>query len=591
LKISSIEDLKKVKESGIKSLYPKKPKFRFGAASCGSGAGIEATRNAMDDARIPEKIGRSSTVGCIGACYAEPLVELYIPRKGRILFKNVGVEEGKEIINAAAKGKIKKKKVFCKIENEYCVINDEKRELSEFPLTDEIESPFEEGYLDEILKKIPEISELDYFKNQEKIVLRNAGYINPENIEEYIARSGYETLFKAFQMDPEEIIKEVSNSKLRGRGGAGFPIGRKWKLCKDSEGENKYVISNGDEGDPGAYMDRVVLESDPHSMIEGMIIGAYTIGANEGFIFIRNEYPKAVKRLENAIEQAEKHGILGKNILGSNFDFKIEISRGGGAFVCGEETALMSAIEGRLPTPRPKPPYPTESGLWGQPTLINNVKSWANIPVILSRGSNFLAGLGTERSGGTKVFSLVGDVRRRGLIEVRMGTSLEDIIVGIGDAKTEEVKAVQTGGPSGGFIPTDFFDTPLDYETLTELGSIMGSGGLVVAGENTCMVDMALYFLNFTLSESCGQCTPCREGLERMRDILADITEGDAEIKDLELLRKLADYIEDASLCGLGKTAPRPVLTTLDHFEEEYREHVEEKTCRAGVCDFGGDRE
>ncbi|KXA97841.1 hypothetical protein AKJ38_00060 [candidate division MSBL1 archaeon SCGC-AAA259I14] len=553
------------------------------------GAGVEATRKAMDDARAPEKIGRSSIVGCIGACYAEPLVELYIPRKARILYKNVQPEEGEEIMNAAAEGLIKEDKVFCKIEEEYHIIDDEKTPLEDYPTSSEIKSPFDEDYLDELLEKSPSINDLEYFNEQEKIVLRNTGYIDPENIEEYIARNGYKTLYNALEMDPDDIIEKVSKSKLRGRGGAGFPTGRKWRLGKEAEGEKKYVISNGDEGDPGAYMDRVVLESDPHSMIEGMIIGAYTIGADEGFIFVRNEYPKAVERLEVAVEQAEEYGILGENIMGSDFNFAITISRGGGAFVCGEETALMSAIEGRLPTPKPRPPYPTESGLWGKPTLINNVKTWANIPVILNRGWKFLSQIGTKKSGGTKVFSLVGDVRRRGLIEVRMGTLLREIVEGIGDADLDEVKAVQTGGPSGGFIPTKYFDTPLDYETLNELGSIMGSGGLVVADKNTCMVDMAKYFLDFTLSESCGQCNPCREGLERMLEILNRITNGKSEEGDIELLRKLSEYVKDTSLCALGGTAPNPVLSTLDNFEEEYREHVEDKFCRAGVCDLGGD--
>lgn len=591
MKIRSKEDLDELKEKGLKSIYPDKPRFRFGVASCGLGAGAAATKEAMEDARVPEEIGRHSIVGCIGACYAEPLVELYVPKFPKILFRNVGGEKGKEIMEAAAKGEIKEDYVFCKIKDEYSLITDKSKGFGSFHSSDEIESPFDEGYLKEILDKIPAIEDLDYYSMQRKVVLRNSGYINPENIDEYIARDGYHTLYDSLQMEPDSIIEEVKKSKLRGRGGAGFPTGKKWGLAEKEESDVKYVISNGDEGDPGAYMDRVVLESDPHSMIEGMVIGAYVIGAKEGFIFVRNEYPKAVERLERAVEQAEDYGILGNDIAGSGFDFEITINRGGGAFVCGEETALMSAIEGKLPNPKPRPPYPTESGLWGQPTVINNVKTWANIPVILSRGSEFLSGMGTERSGGTKVFSLVGDVERRGLIEVKLGTTLEDIVLGIGNVESEDVKAVQTGGPSGGFIPTRYLDIPLDYETLTELGSIMGSGGLVVSGEDSCMVDMAKYFLNFTLSESCGQCTPCREGLERMRDILVDITEGEAEKDDLELLRELAEYVEDASLCGLGRTAPRPVLTTMDHFGEEYREHVEDKECRAGVCDFGDGEE
>ncbi|KXA90968.1 NADH dehydrogenase, partial [candidate division MSBL1 archaeon SCGC-AAA259A05] len=317
-------------------------------------------------------------------------------------------------------------------------------------------------------------------------------------------------------------------------------------------------------------------------------IGAYAIGADEGFIFVRNEYPKAVERLELAVEQARNYGLLGDDIMNSGFSFDVDIHKGGGAFVCGEETALMSAIEGKMPNPRPRPPYPTESGLWGKPTVINNVKSWANIPVIIKRGGKYLFEMGTKRSGGTKVFSLVGDVRRRGLIEVKLGTYLEEIVIDIGNANKEEIKAVQTGGPSGGFIPAKHLGIPLDYETLTELGSIMGSGGLVVSDKNSCMVDMARYFLDFTLSESCGQCTPCREGLERMLEILDRITQGRSEEGDIRLLRELSEYVKDASLCALGGTAPNPVLSTLDNFEEEYREHVEEKRCRSGVCDLSG---
>ncbi len=591
MEIKNQTDLEEIAKAGEELIFPKKPKFRFGAASCGLGAGAQAAMDSVEDARIPEKVGRSSIVGCIGACYAEPLVELYIPRRARILYRNVTPEKGQEIMKKAAAGKIKEDYVFCKIEDEYSLIEDKNRNLSDFPREGEIESPFDKDYLDNTLEKFPSIGDLDYFNKQKKVVLRNTGYINPEKIKEYISRGGYSALLKALQMNPDKIINKVSKSNLRGRGGAGFPTGKKWELAKEVEEDTKYIISNGDEGDPGAYMDRVVLESDPHSMIEGMIIGGYTINAEKGYIFVRNEYPKAVERLEVALEQAQKYGILGNNIMDSGFDFDIEISKGGGAFVCGEETALMSAIEGKLPTPKPRPPYPTEAGLWGKPTIINNVKSWANIPAIINRGAEFLADMGTEKSGGTKVFSLVGNVDRRGLIEVKLGTILKEIVADIGNADLEDIKAVQTGGPSGGFIPTQFLDIPLDYETLTDLGTIMGSGGLVVNDEDTCMVDMAKYFLDFTMSESCGQCTPCREGLERMYDILVNITEGNASMDDLNLLRELASYIEDASLCGLGKTAPRPILTTLDHFGEEYKEHVEEEYCRAGVCEFGGEDE
>lgn len=586
MKVEDLEDLERLKDKGVNFLFPQKPRFRFGVASCGLGAGAAATKEAMEEVREGEKIGRHSIVGCIGACYAEPLVELYIPHCAKILYDNVNPEKGKEIMEAAADGRILEDDAFCKIEEEFSIITGDRKDMRNLPPSEDVQSHFDEDYLDDVLEKVPPIDDLEFFKNQKKVVLRNTGYLNPEKIEEYIARGGYYSLHQAFQMDKDSIIGEVSKSKLRGRGGAGFPTGRKWKLAKENGEEPIYIISNGDEGDPGAYMDRVVLESDPHSMLEGMIIGAYAIGAEKGFVFVRNEYPKAVERLEIALEQARKYGLLGGDIMGSGFDFDIEISRGGGAFVCGEETALMSAIEGKLPTPNPRPPYPTDSGLWGKPTVINNVKTWANVPVVVARGGEFPAGIGTENSGGTKVFSLVGDVERRGLIEVKLGTTLKKIVVGVGNANMEEVKAVQTGGPSGGFIPAEALDTPLDYETLSELGSIMGSGGLMVADEHACMVDMARYFLDFTLDESCGKCTPCREGLERMLDILNRITTGQGEEEDINLLREISNYVKDASLCALGGTAPNPILSTLDNFGVEYEEHVKEKKCRAGVCEM-----
>lgn len=591
MKIKNLEDLEKVKENGLRSLFPTKPKFRVGMATCGLGAGAMATFDAINEGR-KEKSILVSKVGCIGACYAEPLVELYIPGYPKILYNNVHPEEGRELVDAVASGEVEKKYAFCKIESEDLAITEEKMDLRELQSSKKAKTPIEKERIAKSLEKIPSLNELEFFKKQKKIVMRNCGFLDPENIEEYIAKGGYLALHKALQMEPNSIIEEVSKSRLRGRGGAGFSTGRKWKLARDAESDEKYVVANGDEGDPGAYMDRVVLESDPHSMLEGVIIGAYAVGANEGFVFVRNEYPKAVERIDTAIQQAKEYGLLGDDILGSDFDFSININRGGGAFVCGEETALMASIEGKMPNPRPRPPYPTESGLWGKPTCINNVKTWANIPFIVMRGGDFFSTMGTKRSGGTKVFSLVGDVERRGLIEVELGTTIKEIVLDISSSNLNEIKAVQTGGPSGGFIPTKFLDPPLDYETLTELGSIMGSGGLVVFDKNTCMVDMARYFLDFTMDESCGQCTAGREGIERMLEILIKITKGGAEKKDLVLLKELAMYVEKASLCGLGKTAPRPVLTTLEHFGEEYKEHIEERKCRAGVCDLsdgGGD--
>ncbi|MCX7974315.1 MAG: NADH-quinone oxidoreductase subunit NuoF [Candidatus Aminicenantes bacterium] len=436
---------------------------------------------------------------------------------------------------------------------------------------------------------VPVLSEINFFKKQVLVALRNRGLIDPEKIEDYIARDGYKALVKALtQMTPEEIIHEVTISGLRGRGGAGFPTGLKWQLVRNaiSPDNEKYLVCNGDEGDPGAFMDRSILEADPHSVIEGMLIGAKAIGATQGFIYVRNEYPLAVKRILIALDQARYYGLLGHDILGTGFDFDIRVVRGAGAFVCGEETALLASIEGRLGEPRPRPPYPAEKGLWGKPTCINNVETWANIPVIIDRGGKWFASIGTATSKGTKVFSIVGKINNTGLVEVPMGITLREIIYDIGGGIPggKKFKAVQTGGPSGGCIPAELINLPIDYESLTAAGSMMGSGGMVVMDEDTCMVDVARYFLSFTQDESCGKCTPCREGTKAMLDILTRITEGKGTEEDLGLLEELADTIKEASLCGLGKTAPNPVLTTLRYFRDEYIAHIQDKKCPAHVC-------
>ncbi|UCF78781.1 MAG: NADH-quinone oxidoreductase subunit NuoF [Candidatus Eiseniibacteriota bacterium] len=437
---------------------------------------------------------------------------------------------------------------------------------------------------------IPVLSDIDFFKGQVLIALRNRGLIDPEKIEEYIARDGYTAMAKALnEMTPEGIIEEIKKSGLRGRGGAGFPTGVKWEYVRNAPSTNggvKYLVCNGDEGDPGAFMDRSILEADPHSVIEGMVIGAKAIGASEGFVYVRNEYPLALSRLNLALKQAREYGLLGKDILGSGFNFDIKVHRGAGAFVCGEETALLHSLEGRLGEPRPRPPYPAEKGLRDQPTCINNVETWANVPVIISRGANWYSSIGTKTSKGTKVFSLVGKINNTGLVEVPMGISLKEIIYNIGGGIPEgkEFKAVQTGGPSGGCIPKEKIDLPIDFESLTEAGSMMGSGGMVVMDEDTCMVDVARYFLSFTQDESCGKCTPCREGTKAMLSILTRITEGKGTEGDLVLLRDLAESIKDSALCGLGNTAPNPVLTTMQYFMEEYETHIKDKKCPARVC-------
>ena len=436
-------------------------------------------------------------------------------------------------------------------------------------------------------KPIPKMVDIDFFKYQRLVVLKNRGRIDPEKIEEYIAFDGYAGLAKALtSMTPEEIIKEIKISGLRGRGGAGFPTGLKWESCRNTPGKVKYLICNADEGDPGAYMDRSILEADPHAVLEGMIIGAKAIGARKGFIYVRDEYPLAVERIKIAIAQATAYGLLGKDILGKGFDFDVEVIRGGGAFVCGEETALMASIEGRVGRPRTRPPFPSEKGLWGKPTNNNNVETWANVPIIILRGGAWFSTLGTEKSKGTKVFSLVGKINNSGLVEVPMGIPLRDIVykIGGGIPGGKKFKAVQSGGPSGGCIPESLLDLPVDYEELTKAGAIMGSGGLIVMDEDTCMVDVALYFVSFLAEESCGKCVPCRVGLQRMKEMLTAITEGRSQLKDIARLEALAKVIQEGSLCGLGRTAPNPVLTTLRYFRSEYEAHIQQKKCPAHVC-------
>jgi NADH:ubiquinone oxidoreductase subunit F (NADH-binding)/(2Fe-2S) ferredoxin/Pyruvate/2-oxoacid:ferredoxin oxidoreductase delta subunit len=434
---------------------------------------------------------------------------------------------------------------------------------------------------------IPKMKDIEFFKHQRLIVLRNRGRIDPEKVEEYIAFDGYEALAKALtEMAPEDIIKEVTDSGLRGRGGAGFPTGRKWAAGRAAKGSPKYLICNGDEGDPGAFMDRSVLEADPHAVLEGMIIGAKAVGAEKGFIYIRHEYPLALKRMAIAIDQAKENGLIGEDILGTGFAFDLEIVQGAGAFVSGEETALIASVEGRIGMPRQRPPYPANKGLWGKPTVINNVETWATVPNIVLRGAKWFSGLGTKTSKGTKIFSLVGKINNTGLVEVPMGITLRDIVYGIGGGIPggRDFKAVQIGGPSGGCLPAKLLDLPVDYESLTEAGAMMGSGGMIVMDDQTCMVDIAKYFLNFLRDESCGRCVSCREGTQRMWEIVKKITEGKGTEEDLAVLEDVAQACKDASLCALGQTAANPVLSTLRHFRHEFESHILDKRCPAGVC-------
>jgi NADH:ubiquinone oxidoreductase subunit F (NADH-binding)/(2Fe-2S) ferredoxin/NAD-dependent dihydropyrimidine dehydrogenase PreA subunit len=434
---------------------------------------------------------------------------------------------------------------------------------------------------------IPCSKDIPFYSRQQRIILRNCGQINPENIDYYLASGGYEALKKVLsKMSPEQLISEIKSSGLRGRGGAGFTTGLKWEFCRLAPTKEKYIICNADEGDPGAFMDRSILEADPHSVLEGMVIGAYAIGADQGYIYCRAEYPLALERLRIALRQMDEHGFLGNNILGSGFNFHVKIKEGAGAFVCGEETSLIASIEGKRGMPRSRPPFPAISGLWGKPTIINNVKTLASIPVIIAKGSDWYSGIGTEKSKGTVVFALTGKIANSGLVEVPMGIKLSELIyeIGGGISGGRQFKAVQTGGPSGGCLPASMLDSPVDYESLTAAGSIMGSGGMIVMDEDTCVVDMTRYFLSFTQAESCGKCVPCRVGTRQMLNILQRITKGEGKSGDIEQLERLAKTVKFGSLCGLGQTAPNPVLTTIRYFRNEYEDHINNKRCPALMC-------
>jgi NADH-quinone oxidoreductase subunit F len=534
------------------------PRILIGTATCGRAAGAMAVLETINRELERHQIKAIVTqVGCIGPCYAEPLVNIIKPGHPHIYYGNVTPELAVQLI-------------------EYYLVKDNPRPDLALGTVGE-----------DSVEGIPKLFELPMLKPQVRIVLRNCGFIDPENINHYIARGGYSGLIKALSMAPEKVIEEVKKSGLRGRGGAGFPTGMKWEFCRKSPGTIKYVICNADEGDPGAFMNRSLLEGDPHAVLEGILIGAYAIGAGEGYIYIRAEYPLAIDRLKLALSQMADYGLIGENILGSNFSFQLKIKQGAGAFVCGEETALMASIEGKRGMPRSRPPFPAQAGLWGKPTNINNVETWGSVSAILQKGAEWYAGYGSERSKGTKTFSLVGKVKRTGLIEVPLGTPLQKIIYEIGEGilKDKRFKAVQTGGPSGGCLPASLLNLPVDYESLTQAGSIMGSGGMVVMDEDTCMVDVARYFLSFTQSESCGKCVPCRVGTKQMLDILNDITNGKGKLEDIDLLLNLGQQVKVGSLCGLGQTAPNPVLTTIRYFRNEYEEHIKKHYCQAAVCE------
>lgn len=522
-----------------------------GMASCGVAAGAadvyQAIQNRIEQDNLPIKLNKT---GCMGACYREPLIEIRSPGLPPVVYGDITVKKLPQLFEKHIRNNEIIEDWLVKGEN--------------------LHTPDDQ-----------------FFDKQVRIVLRNAGEIDPENIDDYLAAGGYQSIRRALlEMKPEDVIAEIKKSGLRGRGGAGFPTGLKWQFARQAPGKEKYIICNGDEGDPGAFMDRSIMEGDPHSVLEGMLIAGFAIGAREGIIYVRAEYPLAIRRLQIAIEQAQKGGFLGKRILGTRFSFDISLKLGAGAFVCGEETALIASVEGKRGMPRLRPPFPAVQGLWNKPTNINNVETYANVSWILLNGAHAFASLGTEKSKGTKVFALAGKIKRGGMVEVPMGMPLRDVIFDIGGGikKDQQFKAVQLGGPSGGCVPGELLDTPVDYESLNQTGAIMGSGGMVVMDERTCMVDVAKFFLNFTQEESCGKCTFCRLGTKRMLEILERITRGEGQPEDLDKLELLAQNIRINSLCGLGQTAPNPVLTTLKYFREEYEAHIYHNKCPAKSC-------
>ncbi len=528
-----------------------------GCTSSGSHKLQESFSKHIEEFGLGEEVKLVQT-GCFGLCALGPVVIVY---PDGTFYSRVTEEDAKEIVSEhLLKGRIVDRLVY------------------------------KDTATDAIVEKAAEnvsLNDTAFYKSQKRVVLRNCGVIDPDNIDEYIAMDGYAALGKVLtEMTPEDVIKVVSDSGLRGRGGGGFPTGRKWALCAPNKADQKYVVCNADEGDPGAFMDRSILEGDPHALIEAMIICGYAVGATKGYVYVRAEYPIAVTRLSNAIKQAEEYGLLGKNIFDSGFDFELKIKLGAGAFVCGEETALMTSIEGNRGEPKPRPPYPAVKGLFGKPTVENNVETFANIPQIILKGADWFTSMGTERSKGTKVFALGGNIEHTGLVEIPMGTTLRHIIYDIGGGIPggKKFKAAQTGGPSGGCIPASLIDTEVDYDNLVSIGCMMGSGGLIVMDEDSCMVDMAKFFLDFTVEESCGKCTPCRVGTKRLLELLEKITDGKGTLEDIDKIEELSNYIKQNSLCGLGQTAPNPVLATLKFFRDEYIAHVVDKKCPAGVC-------
>ncbi len=575
MQITNKEDLQKAKGVGLAQLYPDKPKILVGMATCGLAAGAQRVFDLLHKKAQQEHWeGVVEKTGCIGFCYKEPLVDAIFPGKPRVTYEEVTPEIAGALWEELAAGRIPEKQVMARLDVDDMVLNGGPRKLYKGKLT---------GFL----AKTPRYEDLDFFKLQRHIAMRNCGFIDPDNLLHYVARGGYFPLYTALTaMTPEEVINAVTTAGLRGRGGGGFPTGVKWASCRKAKGWPKYVLCNADEGDPGAYMDRSLIEGDPHSILEGMLIGAYAIGSNEGYIYVRAEYPLAVKTLQRAILAAREAGLLGENILGTGFSFDLKLNLGGGAFVCGESTALMASIEGKPGEPRAKYVHTADKGLWNRPSNLNNVETWANVPVIIAKGADWYRDIGTEGSKGTKIFSLVGQVKNVGLVEVPMGVSIKQMVMDIGGGvpAAREFKAIQIGGPSGGCIPREHWDLPIDFDSLWDAGAIMGSGGMIVMDSSTCMVDVAKFFLDFLIDESCGKCIPCRLGLKRMRELLEEFSAGKGSLADLDELESLSEAVKDGSLCALGGSAPNPVLTTLRYFRDEYEAHILHQKCPAAVC-------
>ena len=561
--MKTIADIKAIRGTMQKTVEDSKViRVVVGMATCGIAAGarpvLEALSAEVKKKGLTDKIVVSQT-GCIGLCQFEPIVDVYVPGQHKVTYIKMSAEKALEVV--------------------------EKHLVGGKPVTEYTMASSGLSTVDG--KPAQSLEDTNLYAKHVRVALRNCGVIDPENIDEYIGRGGYEALGKVLtEMKPEDVIETVLASGLRGRGGAGFPTGLKWKLCRPNVSDQKYVCCNADEGDPGAFMDRSVLEGDPHAVLEAMAIAGFAIGSSQGYIYVRAEYPIAIQRLRIAINQAHEYGLLGKNIFGTGFDFDIDLRLGAGAFVCGEETALMTSIEGKRGEPRPRPPFPAVKGLFAKPSILNNVETYANIAQIIVKGADWFAGMGTEKSTGTKVFALGGKINNTGLIEIPMGTPLRTIIedIGGGIPNGKKFKAVQTGGPSGGCIPAEYLDIPVDYENLKSIGCIVGSGGMIVMDEDNCMVDIAKFFLEFTVDESCGKCTACRIGTRRMLELLTTITDGKADMATLEKLEDLCKYIQVNSLCALGQTAPNPVLSTIKFFKDEYIAHIVDKKCPAGVC-------